>query len=179
MPPSLVSSLGHFTVPRKETLAPENKFHYEPGHPPIETPSPQTNEDLLPVYPDIHENPLGDIPYEDRGLRGDPKFRTLFSAASDVYDVMPKIGTEIRGLDLGKINDAQRDELARLVAVRGVVFFRDQTGFDVSAQRELGRYLGRLYKVCSWFWMNEEGSTGRRVPSWPLVPSKRGFIESK
>lgn len=62
---------------------------------------------------------------------------------------MPKIGTEIRGIDLGKINDAQRDELARLVAVRGVVFFRDQAGFDVRAQRELGKYLGRLYKVCS------------------------------
>lgn len=149
MPPSLTSTPGHFTVPKKETLAPENKFNYVPGtsNDKQEPASTTGNEDLLPDYPGTHYGPLGSIPYEDKGIRGDSKFRTLLIDASDVCDYLPKVGTEISGLDLGKINDIQRDELARLVAVRGVVVFRDQGGFDLQAQRELGSYFGRLYKV--------------------------------
>ena len=149
MPPSLTTTLGHFTVPKKETLAPENKFNYTPGKP-QQQPSLREYEELLPCYPGIHHEELSEIvPYEDKGIRGDPGFRTLLSDASDVFDYGPKIGTEIVGLDLGKVNDAQRDELARLVATRGVVVLRDQGSFDVQAQRELGSYLGRLYTVCT------------------------------
>ncbi|KAH9944835.1 TauD-domain-containing protein [Amylocystis lapponica] len=48
------------------------------------------------------------------------------SAAAKVQHLTPAIGTEITGIDLRQLTDAQKDELALLVAERGVVFFRDQ-----------------------------------------------------
>lgn len=152
MAPVLVSPWTHFTTPKKESATPENKFKYEPGQATVQRRGHENYpyEDLLPHFPDIHWGPIADdVPYEDKGLRGDSKFRTLLSDVADVFDYTLKIGTEIRGLDLGKLNDVQRDDLARLVAVRGVVFFRGQKGFDVAAQRELGMYFGMLHKVCT------------------------------
>ncbi|OJD24748.1 hypothetical protein ACJ73_03889 [Blastomyces percursus] len=42
--------------------------------------------------------------------------------------------------------DDQRNDLARLIATRRVVFFRDQDDFDIEAQRDLGRYFGTLHR---------------------------------
>lgn len=140
------SSLGHFTVPRKEA-AEGNKFGYVPGRTAVQQHDDYAHENLLPSFPGIHWGPIGHISYEDRGIRGDTKFRNLLQDATAVFDYNPKIGTEIRGVDLSKLNDAQRDDLARLVAFRGVVFFRDQKNFDIEAQRELGKYFGTLHKV--------------------------------
>lgn len=52
-------------------------------------------------------------------------------------------GTELHGIQLNKLTDRQRDELALLVAERGVVFFRDQD-INIHEQLELGRYYGPL-----------------------------------
>lgn len=52
-------------------------------------------------------------------------------------------GTEIHGIQLNKLTDQQKDELALLVAERGVVFFRDQD-INIHEQIELGRYYGPL-----------------------------------
>lgn len=139
-------TLGHFTVPRKETAG-DNKFGYVPGRTAVAQHVDYPHEDLLPSFPDIHWAPLEYTPYQDRGLRGDPKFRNLLQDATAVFDYNPKIGTEIQGVDLAKLNDAQRDDLARLIAYRGVVFFRAQQNFDIEAQRELGKYFGKLHKV--------------------------------
>jgi len=53
------------------------------------------------------------------------------------------IGTEIVGLQLKDLNDQQKDELARLVAERSVVFFRDQ---DITPQQQkaLGEWFGEI-----------------------------------
>ena len=103
-------------------------------------------DDLRPRYPDLHWDELKEVPYEDKGLKGDPQFRNLLDAAEDVFDYVPKIGTEISGVKLTQLNDAQKCDLARLIATRGVVFFRNQEDFDIEAQRELGKFFGTLHK---------------------------------
>lgn len=144
--PVAPASLGQFTVPKK-AVAGDNKFLYDPGRTTVEQHVDYAHEDLLPSFPSIHWDPIQHISYEDRGLRGDPKFRNLLQDATAIFDYNPKIGTEIHGVDLSKLTDAQRDDLARLIAYRGVVFFRAQKSFDVEAQRKLGNYFGKLHKV--------------------------------
>ncbi|BDD62277.1 hypothetical protein MPDQ_006704 [Monascus purpureus] len=124
----------------------DNKFGYEPGRTLVERHENYAYEDMLPSFPDLHWEPLGHIPYKDKGLRGDPKFRNLLRDATAVFDYTPKIGTEVHGVNLAKLTDAQKDDLALLIAIRGVVFFRQQDDFDIDAQRELGGYYGQLHK---------------------------------
>jgi sulfonate dioxygenase len=137
-----------FTVPvLAEDLAGDNKFGYQPGRTPVTKHDNYAYEDFLPSFPDIHWSPLEYTPYQDKGLRGDSKFRNLLRDATAVFDLNPKIGTEIHGVDLSKLDDAQRDDLARLIAYRGVVFFRSQKNFDIESQRQLGQYWGKLHRV--------------------------------
>ncbi|EKV15825.1 Alpha-ketoglutarate-dependent taurine dioxygenase [Penicillium digitatum] len=139
--------VAKFTVPvRAEDLAGDNKFGYQPGRTPVAQHNNYAHEDFLPSFPDIQWAPLEYTPYQDKGLRGDHKFRNLLRDATEVFDYNPKIGTEVHGVDLSKLDDAQRDDLARLIAYRGVVFFRSQKNFDIEAQRQLGQYWGKLHK---------------------------------
>lgn len=135
-------------VPKKGSLG-DNKFGYTPGHTVAENHDHYAHEDLLPRFPDVQWAPIEEVSYKDRGVRGDTGFRNLLADATDIRDYTPKIGTEVSGINLAKLNDAQKDDLARLIAVRGVVFFRGQDEFDVEAQRNLGRHFGQLHKV-SW-----------------------------
>ncbi|OJJ44960.1 hypothetical protein ASPZODRAFT_144283 [Penicilliopsis zonata CBS 506.65] len=145
MAPLLEERLPIQSVPAKQ-IESSNKFQYEPGRTLVKNHEDYEYEDLLPSFPDITWGPIESLPYEDKGLRGDPKFRNLLRDATDVFDYTPKIGTEVHGVNLAKLTHAQKDDLARLIAVRGVVFFRDQDEFDIEAQRELGRYFGTLHK---------------------------------
>lgn len=154
MAPSLSSNLhtsAFIPTPKKE-VAGNNKFGYKPGRTVVEVHDKYPHEDLLPSFPDVHWEPLGKVPYEDRGVQGDKEFRALLADATDVFDYTPKIGTEVHGISLAKLNDAQKNDLARLVSVRGVVFIRGQDEFDIEAQRDLGRYFGTLHKVCPFNW---------------------------
>lgn len=143
--PIVSSNPAPVVVPTKG-VAGGNKFGYIPGRTRVEDHTSYEHDDLLPSFPNIHWEPLEEIYHEDRGIHGDPKFRNLLQDASNVFDYNPKIGTEIHGVDLANLTDAQRDDLARLVAYRGVVFFRDQKNLDVDAQRNLGKHFGRLHK---------------------------------
>ncbi|KAI9734884.1 MAG: hypothetical protein M1834_001964 [Cirrosporium novae-zelandiae] len=133
--------LTHKVVPLKS-----NKLDYEPGRTIIENHDSYEHEDLRPYFPDIQWEPIADVPYEDKGLCGDSQFRNLLESATDIFDYNPKIGTEIHGVNLAKLTDAQKNDLARLISIRGVVFFRAQDDFDIDAQRKLGEYFGRLHK---------------------------------
>ncbi|KAI9792631.1 MAG: hypothetical protein M1833_001035 [Piccolia ochrophora] len=119
---------------------------YNPGRTTVETHEHYEYDDLKPRFPDVHWPALEEIPYEDKGLLGDPRFQDLLGAATDVFDYNPKIGTEIHGLDLNQLTDSQKNDLARLIATRGVVFIRGQDNFDIDAQRRLGQYFGALHK---------------------------------
>ena len=147
--PIVASPADKLVVPVKNVTV-ENKFGYAPGRTNVEEHTDYSHEDLLPSFPDVHWDPIEQIPYEDRALYGDPKFRNLLQDATDVFDYNPKIGTEVHGVDLANLTDSQRDDLARLVAYRGVVFFRNQKNFDIEAQRALGRHFGKLHKVLRW-----------------------------
>ncbi|THC97330.1 hypothetical protein EYZ11_003164 [Aspergillus tanneri] len=132
---------------KKETAnKSDNKFQYRPGRTTIEHHGYYPYDDLLPSFPNVHWGPIEETPYEDKGLQGDTKFRNLLQDATDIFDYTPKIGTEVLGVNLSKLTDAQKNDLARLVAVRGVVMFRNQGDFDIEAQRELGKHFGKLHR---------------------------------
>ncbi|KAF2083501.1 TauD-domain-containing protein [Saccharata proteae CBS 121410] len=136
------ASVQQSQAPRSESVT-----NYEPGRTFVERyDETYEHKDLLPRFPDVHWPELKETVYCDKGIEGDPQFRNLLSAATDVFDYNPKIGTEIHGVHLAKLNDAQKKDLARLIATRGVVFFRNQDDLDIDAQRALGAYFGKLHK---------------------------------
>lgn len=124
----------------------QHNIQYEPGRTIVEGHDDYGYEDLRPVFPDVKWEALTEVPYHERGTKGDPNFSNLLSDATNIFDYNPKIGTEIHGINLAKLTDTQKDDLARLVSTRGVVFFRNQSDLDIDAQRELGKYFGQLHK---------------------------------
>ena len=130
----------------KRLISRKSPLNYEPGFTSVERHDSYEHDELRPTFPDVHWDPIPAIPYQDKGLRGDPQFRNLLSQATDVFDYNPKIGTEIHGINLATLSDAQKDDLARLVSIRGVVFFRNQADLDIDSQRNLGKYYGTLHK---------------------------------
>ncbi|KAG2173188.1 hypothetical protein INT43_004562, partial [Umbelopsis isabellina] len=121
----------------------------------VNTDAPVKPVDQLPIvdiddpqYPNYQEDtkypPLEEFDIVDRGHNADPKKEALLGAASKIIELTPHIGTEIHGLQLNKLTDQQKDELALLVAERGVVFFRDQD-INIHEQLDLGRYYGPLH----------------------------------
>lgn len=119
---------------------------YEPGRTIAETHDEYPYEHLLPTFPALKWEPLQQHPYTDKGLLGSPTFSSLLSTATSIQDLNPKIGTEVTGIDLASLTPAQKNDIARLIATRGVVFFRNQKNFDIQKQRELGQYFGVLHK---------------------------------
>ena len=55
-------------------------------------------------------------PSRDRALFADPKKASLLAQASAVDDLNPYVGTELKGIQLSQLTNAQKDELALLVA---------------------------------------------------------------
>lgn len=94
-------------------------------------------------YPRSLELFLTGSEHVDAGSRADPEKKALFGAAKQVIDLTKHIGTEIVGLQLTELTNQQKDELALLIAERGVVFFRDQE-LDPKQQLELGQYYGEI-----------------------------------
>lgn len=106
----------------------------------------------LPVYDEETKlPPLQPFEFNDRGLVADKNHRNLFSKEKNpelnATKLTPVVGTEIRGLQLSELDDRQKDDLALLIAERGVVVFRDQNFKDVGPekQKEFARYFGPLH----------------------------------
>lgn len=119
--------------------------HYDQGA--LKSEADYPYNDFKPSFPDVHWDDYEPIvPPTDRGLFADPQKKSLFDAATAVKDVTQTIGTELEGIQLGELTDAQKDELALLVAERGVVFIRAQHAWTVEDQLALGRYWGPLHK---------------------------------
>lgn len=55
-------------------------------------------------------------PARDRAFFADPEKTSLMAKASAVDELTPYIGTELKGVQLSKLTDAEKDELALLVA---------------------------------------------------------------
>ncbi|KAL1955678.1 hypothetical protein VTO42DRAFT_8223 [Malbranchea cinnamomea] len=103
----------------------------------------------LPVYDTYTKYPPTE-PFEvkDRGHFADKAKPNLLQAPGiSVTRLTPLIGTEIRGIQLSQLTNEQKDELALLVAERGVVVFRDQDFKDIGPeeQKKFASYFGRLH----------------------------------
>ncbi|KAI8140599.1 hypothetical protein BJV82DRAFT_645616 [Fennellomyces sp. T-0311] len=96
------------------------------------------------VYPETKYEELAEFEHKDPGHRADPKKASLYDNAEKIFDLTPQIGTEIHGLQLSQLTDKQKDDLALLVAERGVVFFRKQD-INVHQAIEFGKHYGPLH----------------------------------
>lgn len=88
--------------------------------------------------------------FHDRGLVANKEKPNLIpkdSPSVRVVKLTPVIGTEIHGLQLSQLSDLQKDELALLIAERGVVVFRNQDFKDIGIEKQkaFGRYFGPLH----------------------------------
>jgi len=89
--------------------------------------------------------------FKDKGLLADPEFKSLFPPSQKdsikLKKLSPKLGTEVRGVQLSQLSDQGKNDLARYVAERGVVVFRDQDLKDKGLEfnKKLGEYFGPLH----------------------------------
>lgn len=108
-------------------------------------------QSYLPVYDESTRfEPLEPFEFHDRGIdadKGKPNLILKDTANVKISKLTPVIGTEIRGLQLSQLSDVQKNELALLVAERGVVVFRDQDFKDIGIekQKSFGEYFGPLH----------------------------------
>ncbi|ANB11303.1 Jlp1p [Sugiyamaella lignohabitans] len=107
------------------------------------------------------------IEFEDKGLKADPELKNLFpnglpnshaeqrASTSEkivkygysVSDLTPKFGSEVRGIQLSQLSDEAKNDLARYVAERGVVAFRNQDFRELPIPQALkwAEYFGRQH----------------------------------
>ena len=96
--------------------APSSVRSYIPGRTSVEKHDTYDLEDLKPSFPDKHWPALEEVPYNDKTHLGDPSFKNLLAEATNIFDHDPKIGTEIHGVDLSRLSDAAKKDLALLIA---------------------------------------------------------------
>lgn len=110
-----------------------------------------------------HHEPLTLFDFVDPGTKADPALPNLLpvDGSQKVKRLTPKFGSEVRGVQLSSLSSAGRDELARLVAERGVVVFRDQDFADLSIDEAL--------KFSSHFGRNHIHPTSGAPKGYPEV----------
>ncbi|EGV64029.1 alpha-ketoglutarate-dependent sulfonate dioxygenase [Yamadazyma tenuis] len=93
--------------------------------------------------------PLEFFQHHDRGTFADPELPNLLPKDGDYTkkSITPKLGTEIDGVQLSQLTDEGKDELALLVAQRGLLVFRNQDFTDHGPKFavEFGKYYGPLH----------------------------------
>lgn len=100
----------------------------------------------LPTWnPEQKYPPLEPFEHYEHGKDADTSYPELLPEGSTVVDLTPSIGTEVKGVQLSKLSNAGKDQLARLVAERKVVAFRGQDFADlpISEALDFGQYFGR------------------------------------
>ncbi|EPE10861.1 hypothetical protein F503_05956 [Ophiostoma piceae UAMH 11346] len=109
--------------------------------------APSKYPNYLPTWnPDEHYPPLVPFEHYEHGKDADPSYPDLLPKDSSVrVDLTPTIGSEVSGIQLSKLSNAGKDQLARFVAERKVVAFRKQDFADLSIQEALdfAGYFGR------------------------------------
>lgn len=106
--------------------------------------------DFLPSWnPTDKHSPLKFFKHEDPGCRADPELPNLFPKDTEFVNkkITPKLGSEVRGVQLSALNDKGKDELALYVAQRGVVVFRDQDFAEHGPKFavDYGKHFGKLH----------------------------------
>lgn len=106
---------------------------------------------FLPTWdPAEKYDPLTFHQYEDPALRANESFPNLFPTSQKsnivVKRITPKLGSEIQGLQLSGLSSEAKDELALLIAQRGVVVFRDQD-FSSKGPEYVAKYVEHFGKL--------------------------------
>jgi sulfonate dioxygenase len=96
---------------------------------------------LLPTFEQQDLGPLEKFEYKDRGLFANKQVNKLLKDAK-VEQTTPKIGSDIRGIQLSQLDNEQLDQLAYFVAERGVVFFRNQ---DIKGNVDVLTRIGQYF----------------------------------
>ena len=101
--------------------------------------------EYLPTWDKMWFDPLPPFEYEDPALRADESMPNLLSGTAREEHIQPRIGTFLHGVQLNKLNDTQKDELALLVSKRKVVALPNQDLIDEgpARQEEFMRYFGK------------------------------------
>ncbi|GLB36478.1 putative taurine catabolism dioxygenase TauD, TfdA family protein [Lyophyllum shimeji] len=104
---------------------------------------------LLPHFSQDRYPPLTSFEHVDPGHRAlsHPNPRSFLDNAT-VVELTPNLGSEVHGVNLARLNDDARDQLALEVARRGLLVFRNQQEFiDSSPEfyKAWGRHFGRLH----------------------------------
>ncbi|KAL3298184.1 hypothetical protein RB213_005605 [Colletotrichum asianum] len=106
----------------------------------------------LPTRPDGFQ-PTIDVPFfeaDEPGVQAKKsnKLSVFKTPDAKVENITPRVGTEIRGVQLSQLSGAGLDEVALLAAERGVLVFRDQDFADVGfdRQKEIVRHYGPLHQ---------------------------------
>lgn len=107
---------------------------------------------FLPTWdPKEKYGPLKFHHYDDPALRADTSFPNLFPKSDEnsitVKRITPKLGSEIRGVQLSQLSRNAKDELALLIAQRGVVVFREQDFSEKGPQyvADFVTHFGKLH----------------------------------
>jgi sulfonate dioxygenase len=99
----------------------------------------------LPSWENVWFDPLPPFQFEDPALRvKDPTLPTLLKGAT-ITQIQPALGTIVEGVQLNKLSDAAKDELAYLISQRKVVAFPNQDLIDdgPEKQQEFMKYFGK------------------------------------
>ncbi|KAF4125522.1 sulfonate dioxygenase [Geosmithia morbida] len=104
----------------------------------------------LPTRPDGFQ-PTLNLPLfeaDEPGSRASASKASLLGSGTTTKNITPKIGTEIRGVQLSALSKSGLDEVAALAAERGVLVFRDQDFADVGfdKQKDIVGHYGPLHK---------------------------------
>jgi len=107
---------------------------------------------FLPAFDhSLHLPPLEPFEHIDPGLAAlaDPEPRSFLAGATE-DEMTPDFGSEVTGVQLRDLDERGRQQLARFVAERGVVAFRDQASFiDADPNWQLNDW-GRVSQVISY-----------------------------
>jgi sulfonate dioxygenase len=90
----------------------------------------------LPYWDDAKYPPLEPFEHIEHGLQANRSFSNLLAGAQ-VKVLTGNIGAEVTGVQLSKLSNAGKDELARFVAEKKVVAFRTQDFADLPIQEAL------------------------------------------
>lgn len=98
----------------------------------------------LPYWTDDKFEPLQPFEAYEHAKDADPSFPNLLGTGADVQQLTGNIGAEVRNVQLSKLSNAGRDELALFVAKNKVVAFRQQDFADLPIQEALdfAEYFG-------------------------------------
>ena len=100
----------------------------------------------LPTWnPEQKYPPLEPFTHVEHGVDADAEFPDLLGPSVVKDDLTPTIGSSIKGVQISKLSNAGKDQLALLAAQRKVLAFRDQDFADLPIHEALdfGGYFGR------------------------------------